>query len=77
MVCDVLRESFNLRLKVNAALAVPVLSKIMCLRPCVDAANDGFFGVKEWHGSCDPPSIFGFFSASASWGVAILSLLDV
>jgi hypothetical protein len=62
---------------VDAALAVPVLSKMMCSRPCVGAANDGFFGVKEQRGNRGPPSILGFFSASAGWEVAILSLLDV
>ena len=43
------------------------------------AVNNGFFGVKEWRGNCGPPSIFGFFSASAAagWGVDNLSLLDV
>jgi hypothetical protein len=39
--------ALRLRLKVDAALAVPVLSKIMCLRPCMGAANEGFFRVKE------------------------------
>ncbi len=66
-----------LRLKVDAALAVPVLSKMMCSRPCVGAANDGFFGVKERHGNHGPPLILGFFLASAGWEVAILLLLDV
>ncbi len=63
-----------LRLKVDAALTVPVLSKMMSPRPCVGAANDGFFGMKEWRGYLGPPSIF---FASAGCGVAILSLLDV
>ncbi len=66
-----------LRLKVDAALAVPVLSKMMCSRPCVSAANGGFFGVKERGGYLGPPSIFDFLSASAGCGVAFLSLLDV
>ena len=67
-----------LRLKVDAALTVPVLSNMMCLRPCVGAVNDGFFGVKERCGYRGPPSIFSFLLGSASCGrVAILSLLDV
>jgi hypothetical protein len=61
----------------SVALAVVVLANIMCLRPCVGAVNNGFFGVKEWRGNRGPPPIFGFFSASAGWGVDILSLLDV
>ena len=65
-----------LRLNVDAALAVPVLSKMMCLRPCVGAVNGGFFGVKERRGYLAPPSIFGFLLASAGCGVAILSLLS-
>ena len=48
-------RALMLRLKVDATLAVPVLSKMMCSRPCVGAANDGFFGVKEQNGSRSPP----------------------
>ncbi len=66
-----------LRLKVDAAFAVPVLSKMMCSRPYVGAANGGFFGVKELCGYLGPPSIFGFLSTSAGCEFAILSLLDV
>ncbi len=66
-----------LRLKVDAALAVPVLSKMMCSRPCVGAANGGFFGVKEQRGYLGPPLIFDFLLAYAGCGVDILSLLDV
>ncbi len=66
-----------LRLKVDAALAVPLLSKIICSSPCVGTANDGFFGVKERHGNRGPPLTFGFFSALAGLGVALRSLTDV
>ncbi len=34
------------RLEVDAALAVPVLSNMMCSRSCKGAVNIGFFGVK-------------------------------
>ena len=30
------------RLKVDAALAVPVFLEMICLRPCMGAANAGF-----------------------------------
>ena len=43
-------RALMLRLKVDAALAVPMLSKMMCLRPCMGAANGGFFGVNKWRG---------------------------
>jgi hypothetical protein len=36
----------RLRLKVDGTLTL--FSKIMCSRPCVGAANEGYFGVKEW-----------------------------
>ncbi len=65
------------RLKVDAALAVPVLSKIICSSPCVGAANDGFFRVKERHWNRGAPSTFGFFSALAGLGVAMRLLTDV
>ncbi len=65
-----LEMALMLRLKVDAALAVPVLSKMMCSRPCMDTANDGFFGVKEQCGNRGPPLILGFFLASAGWEVA-------
>jgi hypothetical protein len=58
-----------LRLKVDTALAVAVLSKSICSRPCVGAANAGFLGWKEWQGNqCRPPSTLGFILASAAAG---------
>ncbi len=70
MMC--LEMASILRLKVNAALSVPVLSKIMCSMPCVGAANDGFFGVKEqrWL-NCGVILTLGFFLSLAGGGVAI------
>ncbi len=43
--------ALTLRLNVDAALAVPLLSKMICLRPCMGAANAGFLGWKDQHGN--------------------------
>ena len=58
--------ALTLRLKVDAALAVPALSKMICSSPCVGALNvGGFFGVKEWQGNLCSPLTFGFTLALA------------
>ena len=65
-------RALTLRLKVDAALAVLMLSKMMCSSPCVGTANVGFFGVKEQKLNQGlSPLTFGFFLASAGFGVAI------
>ena len=61
-----------LRLKVDSALAVTVLSKMMCSSPCVDAANVGLLGMNERQGNHGlSPSTFGFLLGSAGLGVLI------
>jgi hypothetical protein len=76
-VCDMFRDGFNIEIEGGCCLGSPMLSKIICSSPCVGAAIDGFFGVKEWRGNCGPPLTFGFFSALAGLGVAMRSLMDV
>ncbi len=42
-----LKMALMLRLNVDAALAVPMLSKMICLRPCMGAANASFLVWEE------------------------------
>jgi hypothetical protein len=67
----------TLRLNVDAALVVPELSKMMCLRTCVDAVNVVFLGVKDQQLKRGVPLTLIFVSALAGWGVAIGFLTDI
>ncbi len=78
VVCDRLEMASMLRLNVDAALVVPVLTKMVCSRPCIGAGNVVFLGVKEQRGlKPGVPLTLIFFLASAGWGVAIGFLMDV
>jgi hypothetical protein len=60
-----------LRLNVDVALAIPVLLKIMCSRPCIGAASVVFFEMKDWRLKRGVPLTVTFAMALAGWGVAI------
>ncbi len=58
-----------LGLEVDASLAVLLLSKMICSRPCVGTVNAGFLGWKEQQGNCCcPPLALVFFLALADAG---------